>query len=158
MQHVSFQIALQREFLQAYEANISVDACVHGDVIVVVRASAENPAAHLTQVPVEFLVDALYVFIQAANTAKGAEALWACEQLVRVLHPRVTLQLALVAKHRLAIRTLVFMTVKRCWATFLFWFDKRVKMSCRGRCWRSAQSGRQTRSRDNSDDLAKINT
>ena len=48
LQHVSFQIALPRIFLETHGTNVSVEAGVPCNVIVVVRASAERPAASLT--------------------------------------------------------------------------------------------------------------
>ena len=123
MQHnfMSLQIALPHNFLHAYGTNGSVDAGVPSDVIVIVRASAESPAARFTQIPAEFLVHTPYVFVQAELMDKGTEAPRTRNALVRVLHSGVTLQLALVTKDRLAIRTLVFTTITS--TTFLFWFD-----------------------------------
>ena len=98
---MSFQIALPHKFHHGYRANVSVDAGVPCDVIVIARASAESPAARFTQKLAEFLVHTLYVFVQAELVDEGAEALRA---LFRVFHSGMTLQLALVTKDRLAIK------------------------------------------------------
>ena len=64
----------------------------------------------------------LYVFIQAELMDKGTEALRTRNALFRVLHSGVALQLALVTKDHLAIRTLVYTTIIS--TPFLFSFDK----------------------------------
>ena len=90
MQHVSFQMAIQRKFLHALGTNIiSNDAGANGNAIIVVRAYQTSFPASVTPIPGRILVDVSHVFGQTTLACVRTGTAWAGEALANVFGPGV---------------------------------------------------------------------
>ena len=115
-QHVRFQIALPRKFLQAYGTNISFATRMSCQMVVIVRASGEAFPTCLAPISGCILVDVSHMFVQTTLACVRTGTAWAHEALANVFSPGVIGQRADVLKR---------------WTPFsaLVWFRKRWRVS-----------------------------